>query len=105
MLHNSADLPFSSALKEFKKICQICFHTPCVCQRQNLRQQVAGDGNRSGRSRHLDPLISTQSTPSKQARLSTRGRPTRVGGSKRGNSGMICCHCVSLINDCWMKFI
>jgi hypothetical protein len=60
------------------------------------RQQVAGLGYRSGRSRQRAPVRKTQRMPSKQARSSARGRPPRGLRLARGNSGAIFAHWASV---------
>src|SRR5690606_33911737 len=49
--------------------------TPLSVHSRCLRQHVAGEGYRSGKSFHRAPLTSIHRMPSRQGRGSTRGRP------------------------------
>jgi hypothetical protein len=69
--------------------------TPQRVQSRCRRQQVTGEGYRSGKSFQRAPVISTQRTPSKHSRDERQGRPPRglTGGS--GNRSAIRSHCAS----------
>jgi len=86
--------PRSSSVS--RKACHIFSSTPSASHSESRRQQVLGDGNRSGKSRHRAPLRSTQRMPSKQARSSAGGRPPFGRGLRRGNRGSILSHCSSV---------
>ena len=65
------------------------------------RQQVAGDGNSSGRKRQAAPVCRIHKMPSKQARFDAHGRPRlsrrRLGGGRRGSTSS---HCSSVKSLC-----
>jgi len=75
--------------------------TSSSCHCFNRRQQVAGEGNSSGRKRHAAPLCRIHRMPSKQARFDAQGRPRlsclRLGS---GNNGPINSHCSSVTSCC-----
>jgi hypothetical protein len=74
--------------------------TPCSSHCFNRRQQVAGEGYRSGKNLHAAPVWSTHKMPSKQSRLAAQGRPRlslRSFGS--GSRGSIFSHCASVSNS------
>jgi hypothetical protein len=95
--------PFSSSAPS--RVRQASNQTPCSCQRCNRRQQVADEGNSSGRNRHAAPVCRIQRMPSRHARFGTGGRPRlsarRLG---RGNKGAIRSHC-SFVNSLCRFFI
>ncbi len=75
--------------------------TPSSSHCFNRRQQVAGEGNSSGRNRHAAPVCRIHRMPSKQARFGAHGRPRlsrRRFGS--GSKGSISCHCSSVNSFC-----
>lgn len=76
-------------------------HTPSSCHCFSRRQQVAGDGNWSGRNRHAAPVCRIHRMPSKQARFDAHGRP-RLSFLRRGsgNNGSINSHCSSVTSFC-----
>ncbi len=76
-------------------------HTPSSCHCFSRRQQVAGDGNSSGRNRHAAPVCRIHRIPSKQARFDAQGRP-RLSFLRRGwgNNGSINSHCSSVTSFC-----
>jgi hypothetical protein len=75
--------------------------TSSSCHCFNRRQQVAGEGNSSGRKRHAAPVCRIHRMPSKQARFDAQGRPRlsflRLGS---GNNGPINSHCLSVTSFC-----
>jgi hypothetical protein len=79
-----------------RKACQISTSTPSPSHSTNRRQQVLGEGYRSGKSRQRAPLRSTHKIPSKQARSSAGGRPPRGDRLRFGMNGSIFSHCLSL---------
>src|SRR5207245_11383069 len=60
------------------------------------RQQVAGDGNSSGKSCQRAPLRSSHKMPSSTRRSSARGRPPRGCLGTFGSKGRICSHWASV---------
>ena len=76
-------------------------HTSSSSHCFNRRQQVAGEGNSSGRNRHAAPVCRIHRIPSKQARFDAQGRP-RLSFLRRGtgNNGSINSHCSSVISFC-----
>ncbi len=75
--------------------------TPSSCHCFSRRQQVAGEGNSSGRNRHAAPVCRIHRSPSKQARFDAQGRP-RLSFLRRpsGNNGSINSHCSSVTSFC-----
>jgi len=71
---------------------------PDSVQSRWRRQQVTGEGNRSGNSFHRAPCLRTQMIPSKQTRESTRGRPPAGEGSGFSNKSLIRFHWASVKN-------
>lgn len=59
------------AMKPLQTASQI----PSSSQSRSRRQQVTGEGRCLGMSRHLAPVLSTQSIPSRTSRSLRRGRP------------------------------
>jgi len=80
---------------------QASSHTPSSCHCFSRRQQVAGEGNSSGRNRHAAPVCRIHKIPSKQARFDAHGRP-RLSFLRRGsgNNGAINSHCSSVTSFC-----
>jgi hypothetical protein len=76
-------------------------HTPSSCHCFNRCQQVAGEGNSSGRKRHAAPVCRIHRIPTKQARFDAHGRP-RLSFLRRGsgNNGAINSHCSSVTSFC-----
>ena len=74
---------------------------PSSCHRCSRRQQVAGEGNSSGRNRQAAPVCRIHRMPSKQGRFGVGGRPRlsrrRLGFGKRGS---ISSHCLSVNSFC-----
>ena len=79
-----------------RKACQISTRMPSPSHSTNRRQQVLGEGYRSGKSRQRAPLRSTHRMPSKQVRLSAGGRPPRGDRFRFGINAPIFSHCSSL---------
>jgi hypothetical protein len=75
--------------------------TSSSCHCFSRRQQVAGEGNSSGRKRHAAPVCRIHRMPSKQARFDAQGRP-RLSFLRRGsgNNGAINSHCSSVTSFC-----
>ena len=80
---------------------QASSQTSCCCQRWSRRQQVAGEGNSSGKNRQAAPVCRIHKMPSKQARFGAGGRPRL---SRRclglGSRGSINSHCSSVNSFC-----
>src|SRR6202165_5002859 len=70
-LQSSCLRSFSSAKKVRQMVSQIC----CSSQSRSRLQQVAGEGNSSGKSCQRAPLRKTQSMPSRALRSFALGRP------------------------------
>jgi hypothetical protein len=75
---------------------------PWSSQSRKRRQQVLGEGYRSGKSFHRAPLRSTQRIPSKQGRLAIGLGPPNAEPLGNGNSGAINAHCASVINSTFL---
>ena len=75
--------------------------TPSSSHCFSRRQQVAGEGNSSGRNRHAAPVCRIHRMPSKHARFGAHGRP-RVSRRRfgSGSKGSISCHCSSVKSFC-----
>jgi hypothetical protein len=67
-------------------------HSPCSSPPRKRRQQVLGEGNRSGRSFHRAPVRKIQRIPSKQGRFGFGFGPPRGGACGSGNNGAIFVH-------------
>ena len=100
---SQSNKPCSSSVSRNAR--QISSSTPSASQSVSLRQQVLGDGYRSGKSRHRAPLRNTQRIPSKQARSSTDGRPPRGERFRSGKNGLIRSHDSSVINTSYCRAI
>jgi hypothetical protein len=74
---------------------QAARNTPAAVHSPRRRQHVVGLGYRSGKSCQRAPLVSTHSTPSKQGRGGTRGRPPCGATGGCGNKSAIRSHCSS----------
>ena len=74
---------------------QIPSQTPCSSQSRSRRQQVAGEGNSSGKSCQRAPLRRIHKMPSSTLRSSARGRPPRGRFGCFGSKGRIFSHCAS----------
>ena len=77
---------------------QIASQTPCFSQSRNRRQQVAGDGNFSGKSCHRAPLRRIRKMPSSTLRSGAGGRPPRGRGGRWGSKRRIFSHWTSVSN-------
>jgi hypothetical protein len=88
MAFNSSSRPSSRA--------QASWNRPAAVQSLNRRQQVEGDGYRSGKSCHRAPETSTQRIPSRHRRGGTGGRPPRAVVRRYGNKSAIKNHCSSV---------
>ena len=75
---------------------QILSQTPCSSQSRSLRQQVAGEGNSSGKSCQRAPLRRIHKIPSSTSRSEARGRPPRRREPGRGSKGRIFSHWASV---------
>src|SRR5438309_1081834 len=75
---------------------QILSQTPCSSQSRSLRQQVAGEGNSSGKSCQRAPLRRIHKMPSSTLRSEARGRPPRRREPGRGSKGRIFSHWASV---------
>ena len=75
--------------------------TPSSSHCFSRRQQVAGEGNSSGRNRHAAPVRRIHRMPSKHVRFGAHGRPRlsrrRFG---TGSKGSMSCHCSSVNSFC-----
>jgi len=93
-LHFNCCFSFNSA----RNARQIASQTPCSSQSRNRRQQVAGDGNSSGKSCHRAPLRRIHKMPSSTLRSGDGGRPPRGRGGRWGSKGRIFSHWASVSN-------
>ncbi len=75
---------------------QILSQTPCSSQSRSLSQQVAGEGNSSGKSCQPAPLRRIHKIPSSTLRSEARGRPPRRCEHGRGSKGRIFSHWASV---------
>src|SRR6266581_1844149 len=91
-LHCSCFRSLSSA----RNARQILSQTPCSSQSRSLRQQVAGEGNSSGKSCQRAPLRRIHKMPSSTLRSEARGRPPRRHEPGRGSKGRIFSHWASV---------
>ena len=81
-----------------RKARQISSHTSCSSQSRNLRQQVEGAGNSSGKSCQRAPLRKIHKMPSSTLRSGDGGRPPRGRGGRWGSKGRIFSHWASVNN-------
>ncbi len=81
-----------------RKARQIVSQTSCSSQSRNLRQQVEGEENSSGKSCQRAPLRSIHKMPSKTLRSSAGGRPPFGRGGRLGSKGRIFCRWASVSN-------
>jgi hypothetical protein len=91
-LQSSCSRSFSSAKKARQMVSQIC----CSSQSRSRRQQVAGEGNSSGKSCQRAPLRKIQSMPSRTLRSFALGRPPYRDLRCFGSKGAICSHWASV---------
>jgi hypothetical protein len=75
---------------------QALSQTPDSSQSRKRRQQVAGDGYRSGKSFQRAPLRSTHKIPSKQGRFGLGFGPPFAEPRASGNNGSMIFHCSSV---------
>jgi hypothetical protein len=88
-----------------KKARQPLSHTPCSSQPLRRRQQVLGDGKRSGRSCHRAPVRKIQRIPSKTGRFGMGFGPPRGEALSSGNKGAIFAHCASVSSECFLAIV
>jgi hypothetical protein len=81
-----------------RKVRQISSHTSCSSQSRNLRQQVEGAGNSSGKSCQRAPLRKIHKMPSSTLRSFAGGRPPRSRGGRLGSKGRTFSHWASVSN-------
>ena len=81
-----------------RKARQIPNPIPCFSQSPNLRQQVEGAGNSSGKSCPRAPLRRIHKMPSSTLRSGAGGRPPRGRGGRLGSRGRIFSHWASVSN-------
>jgi hypothetical protein len=93
-LHFNCCRSFSSP----RKVRQIASQIPCSSQSRSRRQQVAGDGNSSGKSCQRAPRRSILKMPSSTLRSFAGGRPPRGPGGRWGSKGRIFSHWASVSN-------
>ena len=86
------------SLSSPRKARHISSHTSCSSQSRNLRQQVEGDGNSSGKSCQRAPLRKIHKMPSSTLRSFAGGRPPRGRGARLGSKGRIFSHWASVSN-------
>jgi hypothetical protein len=79
-----------------KKLRHALSHTPCSSQSRRRRQQVLGDGKRSGRSCHRAPERKIHRMPSKTVRFGMGFGPPRGEALSSGNKGAILSHWASV---------
>jgi len=75
---------------------QISSQTSCSSQSRSRRQQVAGEGNSSGKSHQRAPLRSIHKMPSSTLRSSFRGRPPCGRWGRFGSKGRMFSHWASV---------
>jgi hypothetical protein len=81
-----------------RKVRQIFSQTSCSSQSRNLRQQVEGEGDSSGKSRQRAPLPKTHKMPSSALRSGAGGRPPRGRDGRLGSNGRSFSHWASVNN-------
>ena len=74
----------------------------CASQSRSRRQQVLGEGYRSGRSFQRAPLRNTHKIPSKTGRLGIGWGPPLGEAFGSGSNGAICTHWASVSSD-WCR--
>jgi hypothetical protein len=94
--NDSLQFSCSRSLSSARNARQMVSQTPCSSQSRSRRQQVAGDGNSSGRSCQRAPLRKIQRMPSRTLRSFAGGRPPRRDLRIRGNRGQIFSHWASV---------
>ena len=97
----SAQLIRPSSSSSVRNARQIVSQISASSQSRNRLQQVAGEGNRSGKSLHRAPDLSIQRIPSRTSRVSAGGRPPLGFLFGLGSRGSIFCHWASVkIRSC-----
>ncbi len=81
-----------------RKARQISSQTSCSSQSRNLRQQVEGAGNSSGKSCQRAPLRKIHKMPSSTLRSFAGGRPPRGRAGRWGSKGRSFSHWASVNN-------
>jgi len=84
------------SLSSPRKVRQIFSQTSCSSQSRNLRQQVEGEGNSSGKSCQRAPLRKIHKMPSSTLRSGAGGRPPRGRDGRLGSNGRIFSHWASV---------
>jgi len=84
------------SLSSPRKVRQIFSQTSCSSQSPNLRQQVDGEGNSSGKSCQRAPLRKIHKMPSSTLRSGAGGRPPRGRDGRGGSNGRIFSHWASV---------
>jgi hypothetical protein len=79
-----------------KKARQTLSHTSCASPSRQRRQQVLGDGKRSGRSCQRAPVRKIQRRPSKTGRFGVGFGPPRGEALSSGNKGALFSPCASV---------
>jgi hypothetical protein len=92
----SLQLIWCRSLSSPRKVRQIFSQTSCSSQSRNLRQQVEGEGNSSGKSCQRAPLRNIHKMPSSTLRSGAGGRPPRGRDGRRGSNGRIFSHWASV---------
>lgn len=88
-MHHNSSSSSTSPCRRWR----IAMSVPSWFQVSNRSHAVPHGPNRSGRSRHAMPVLSTQRMPSSTSRRSRGGRPVRLRG---GNRSAIRDHCSSM---------
>lgn len=81
-------IPWNSSNSRSNRV-QAASQMPASVHSFNRRQQVAGEGYRSGKSFHRAPVYSTHKIPSRHSRGSTLGRPPALVMGGVGNRSAI----------------
>ena len=82
-----------------RKARQALSHTPCSSQSRRRRQQVLGEGNRSGRSCQRAPVRQTQRMPSHTGRFGIGLGPPHGEALSSGSNGAIVAHCAAVSSE------
>jgi hypothetical protein len=99
--HSRCPVSSNSSMKVRQmKVRHTLSQTSCSCQSRSRRQQVAGEGYCSGKSRQRAPVFKTHKIPSSTRRLSTKRRPPLGEGCSWGSSGSTLRHCCSVNKGC-----
>ena len=84
------------SFNSLRNVRQISSPISCSSQSRSRRQQVAGDGNSSGKSHQRAPLRRIHKMPSSTLRSSAGGRPPRGRLGRFGSKGRIFPHWASV---------